>query len=277
MSFSYQHRYHAGCFADVHKHLTLLAILQHLKQKPTPFCVLDAHAGEGLYDLNSNESQKTLEHNNGIDRLWGFDASPLVSQFFDIIKSYNPPGESRYYPGSAAIIMNMLRENDRGLFIEKHPQAIAELRAFAAKHKNKKIHVHERDSNEALKALVPFAEKRGLVLIDPSYEVKTEYETIVHALQGAHQRFSQGIFALWYPVLPERYHETLLRLLKKTTIPKMWYCEWSPNPTQTTGMIASGMVVINPPWQLDTQLMNTFSTLNQSLFLGGQFKGATLC
>ncbi|MGE3317746.1 MAG: 23S rRNA (adenine(2030)-N(6))-methyltransferase RlmJ [Candidatus Berkiella sp.] len=278
MSFSYQHRYHAGCFADVHKHLTLLAILQHLKQKPTPFCVLDTHAGEGLYDLNSAESQKTLERSHGIDRLWqNVDVTPLVSQFFEQVKAYNVGKERRYYPGSAAIIVNLLREQDRSLFVEKHPQAIAALRAFAASHKNQKISIHERDANEAIKALVPFAEKRGLVFIDPSFEVKTEYETIIQAMHNAYQRFSQGIYALWYPILPEGYHETLLRHLKKTLIPKMWHCEWSPFPKQTTGMIGSGMVVINPPWQLDTLLTHTFTTLNQTLFVGGQFKGVTLC
>jgi len=275
--FSYQHRYHAGCFADIHKHLTLFAILQHLQKKTTPFCVLDTHAGEGLYDLNSIESQKTAERTYGIDKLWTLkEAPPLVSQFLELVKAYNQPDECRYYPGSAAIIIEMLRSTDRGLFIEKHPQAIAALRAFATSHHNKNIHIHERDSNEALKALVPFAEKRGLVFIDPSFEVKSEYETIVHALQGAYQRFSQGIFALWYPILPEGYHETLLRHLKRTMIPKIWHCEWSPNKDQATGMLASGMVIINPPWQLDTLLTDTFTMLNQSLFAGGQFKGAIL-
>jgi len=269
--FSYLHTYHAGCFADVHKHITLMAIVDYLLKKPTPYCVLDTHAGNGLYDLNSIESQKTGERVQGIDKLWALKEAPaLVQQFLDLIQGFNQPGESRYYPGSPAIILSKLRENDRALFIEKHPQAIAALRAFTT-HETKKIHVHERDSLEAMKALIPFAEKRGLVFIDPSYEVKSDYEVIVEALHRAYEKFSHGIFALWYPLLTEGYHDTLLRHMKKTTITKVWQCEWLPYPDQKTGMLGSGMVVINPPWQLDTELTETFHSLNQSLFKGGQF------
>jgi 23S rRNA (adenine2030-N6)-methyltransferase len=269
--FSYEHKYHAGCFADVHKHLTLLAIIDYLLKKPTPFCVLDTHAGDGLYDLESTESKKTQERTNGIDKLWSLpETPPLVSQFLDLIKGYNQPRENRYYPGSPAIILSMMRENDRALFIEKHPQAIAALRAFAA-HEKKNIHLHERDSIEAIKALIPFAEKRGLVFIDPSYEVKSDYEVIIEAMHLAYEKFSHGIFALWYPILPEGYHATLLRHLNKSAIPKIWQCEWTPFPNQKTGMLGSGMILINPPWQLDTLLTETFDSLNQSLFSGGLF------
>lgn len=268
--FSYEHKYHAGCFADIHKHLTLVAIVDYLLKKPTPFCVLDTHAGDGLYDLDSDESQKTAERSNGIDKLWSLNTPPLVSQFLDIMKSYNQPGESRFYPGSPAIILSMLRENDKALFVEKHPQAIAALRAFTA-HKNQKIHVHERDSLEAMKALIPFSEKRGLVFIDPSYEIKNDYELIPDTMHRAYEKFSHGIFVLWYPLLSENYHATLLRHVKNSAIAKVWQCEWSPFPNQKTGMLGSGMVVINPPWQLDTLLTETFDSLNQSLFSGGQF------
>lgn len=272
MTFSYLHRYHAGCFADVHKHLILLAILQSLHKKATPFCVLDTHAGEGLYDLNSEESQKTAERVIGIDKLWLLQPAPeLVQTYLELIKSYNQPQECRYYPGSPGLIKRLLRNTDRALLVEKHPQAIAALRAFFA-HNKQPIHLHERDSLEAMRALVPFPEKRGLVFIDPSYEVKTEYETIVTALHLAYQRFSHGIFALWYPVLPEGYHETLILHLKRTLITKTWYCEWQPVPKQPSGVQASGMIVINPPWQLDTQLMSTFHALNQTLFTGGQYR-----
>jgi len=269
--FSYEHKYHAGCFADVHKHLTLFAIVDYLLKKPTPFCVLDTHAGDGLYDLNSIESQKTAERVQGIDKLWALkEAPPLVSQFLDLVKGYNQPGECRYYPGSPAIITEMLRDNDRGLFIEKHPQAIAALRAFTT-HEHKQIHLHERDSIEAMKALIPFIEKRGLVFMDPSYEIKSDYELMVEALHRAYERFSHGIFALWYPMLSENDQATLLRHLKKSTIAKIWQCEWSPFPDKKTGILGSGMIVINPPWQLDTLLTETFHSLNQSLFKSGQF------
>lgn len=273
MTFSYQHRYHAGCFADVHKHLTLLAILQSLHKKATPFCVLDTHAGEGLYDLNSVESQKTAERTIGIDKLWSLQNPPELAQtFLAIMKTYNKPEECRFYPGSPAIIKSLLRTTDSALLVEKHPQAIAALRAFFAHDKQQQIHIHERDSLEAMRALVPFPEKRGLVFIDPSYEVKAEYETIVAALHRAYQHFSHGIFALWYPVLQESYHDTLLKHLKRTTIAKMWHCVWRPVPSQISGMQASGMVVINPPWQLELQLTSTFQAFNQTLFTGGQFQ-----
>ncbi len=274
--FSYEHKYHAGCFADIHKHLTLLAILQSFHKKPTPFCVMDTHAGNGIYDLNSIESQKTAERVQGIDKLWGLKNAPhLVKQFLDLVQGFNQPNECRYYPGSPAIISELLREHDASILIEKHPQAVEALREFV-RQQSKKCSVHERDSFEAMKALIPFAQKRGLVFIDPSFELKAEYETIVDALHSAYTKFSHGIFALWYPILPDGYHETLLRRLKKTAIPNIWQCEWTPNTQLATGMLGSGMIVINPPWQLDTLLSDTFRSLNQDLFKQGLFKQQTL-
>ncbi|MCS5711702.1 23S rRNA (adenine(2030)-N(6))-methyltransferase RlmJ [Candidatus Berkiella aquae] len=270
--FSYLHRYHAGCFADIHKHLVLLGILQSLQKKATPFCVLDSHAGEGVYDLNSVESRKTAEHLQGIHKLWNIkEPIDLVKDFLEIVGSYNKVGEHRYYPGSPAIMSQMLRSHDVGIFVEKHPQAITALRAFSRR-QNKKIRVHERDSLEAIKALVPFTEKRGLIFIDPSYEVKTEYVSIIETVQSAYQRFTQGIFAVWYPILTEGYHENLLRQLKKTGIKEIFQCEWSPHPEEPQGMIGSGMVIINSPWQLDVSLENTFKSLNKTLFTHGQYK-----
>lgn len=274
--FSYEHKYHAGCFADIHKHLTLLAILQSLHKKPTPFCVMDTHAGNGMYDLNSLESQKTAERVNGIDKLWSMkEPPPLVSQFLDLIQAFNQPNECRYYPGSPAIISELLRDVDAGIMIEKHPKAIDDLREFI-RQQSKKVAVHERDSLEAMKALLPFTQKRGLVFIDPSFEIKNEYETIIDAIASAYHKFSHGIFALWYPILPESYHDALIRRLQKTSIPKIWQCEWTPNTSLATGMLGSGMIVINPPWQLDSVLAETFKTLNQDLFKKSKFTQQTL-
>lgn len=232
---------------------------------------MDTHAGNGIYDLNSIESQKTAERTQGIDKLWDLKNPPeLIKQFLDLVQAFNSPNECRYYPGSPAIISELLREIDAGIFIEKHPQAIEALREFT-RHQVKKIAVHARDSFDAMKGLIPFAQKRGLVFIDPSFELKAEYETIIDALDSAYRKFSHGIFALWYPILPEGYHEALIRRLKKLAIPKVLQSEWTPNTQLATGMLGSGMIVINPPWQLGNLLSETFKTLNHDIYRQGSY------
>jgi 23S rRNA (adenine2030-N6)-methyltransferase len=268
---SYQHRYHAGCFADIHKHLILVAILQHLQKKESPFGVLDLYAGEGLYDLRSAESQKNGEYRQGFSRLLKKVAMPkLVQAFLGAVDQYNPAEEKRFYPGSPAIINHFLRENDRGIFCELHPQALLALKANFAKVPN--CHVHERDANEAMRALLPLKEKRGLIFIDPSYEIKTEYQTIAEKVINIYPQFSQGIYAIWYPLLPTGYHAQLLEAFKAANFPSMWSCEWiADHRKERTGMYGSGMIVINPPWQLDVVIKDTFKSLHENLFVDGKF------
>lgn len=245
--YSYQHRYHAGNFADLHKHLILVALLTALRQKDTAFWVLDAFAGEGIYDLNSQESQKNKEYLSGVSQITKLAAViPELQELLNLAISYQVATNSYIYPGSPAIIKAKLRLQDRAILIENHPQAFAKLRNYFAK--NKQIHLHKRDAMEAILALVPFANNRGLIFLDPSYEVKTEYQTIGTIIQQAYKKFQQGVYMVWYPLLREtKQHLALLKMLPQVTT-NIWQHEWLPKHN-TVGMVGSGVVILNPPWQ----------------------------
>lgn len=267
--FSYQHRYHAGNFADVHKHLVLVNILEYLQKKETAFCALDLHAGEGIYDLQSAASKKTGEHLQGIVPLLTNKNTPrpaLIEKYINIVRQAAPAPHS--YPGSPAILGAMLRENDRGLLVEGHPQAFESLSKHFSRHA--RLHLHDRDSFEALQALVPFKEKRGLIFVDPSYEVKNEYAKISQAVLQAYEKFNQGIYAIWYPLLPAQEQTVLLTHIKRAKCPKVICMEWIPVAKQTTGLYGSGMIVINPPWQMRDQLQQAFAWLNQHVYPHGK-------
>lgn len=251
--FSYQHRYHAGSFADVHKHIALVAILNHLQKKDAPFAILDTHAGEGLYDLKSREAQRNQEYKEGIQRLLKSE-KPLptvVKQYVDIVRSYG-----KYYPGSPAISAKFLRGQDDLILVEGHPGAFEHLKKHLGN--NPHIHMHHRDSWEALKALVPFKEKRGLIFIDPSYEVKTEYRDIVKAVKIAYERFPQGIYLIWYPILAVGLHHKMVKQLS-VVCEDTWHHEWVPDPDRAQGLLGSGIFILNPPWQIDKTLNKAFS------------------
>jgi len=258
---SYLHRYHAGCFADVHKHICLLAILEKLKQKEAAFAVCDLFAGEGIYDLESEASQKNQEYQNGVARLWEhpFEHS-LIQDYLNKIRTVNSAKSWQYYPGSASLIATSLRAQDSAIFIEKHPQAFAALKQrFKRAHQ---VHCHQRDAMEAFKALVPFKEKRGLIFIDPSYEVKTEYASIAQCVIQHYTHFSNGIYAIWYPVLRGSYHTALTQPLLSHFKQNIWQNEWSFQPAPTQGMLKSGILILNLPYQCDTRIRNALKTIN---------------
>jgi 23S rRNA (adenine2030-N6)-methyltransferase len=261
--FSYQHRYHAGGFADVHKHICLIALLEALQQKPTPFGVMDAYAGEGIYDLTSPEAKKIKEYETGFLPLVKTKAkvkSPLLARYLTEIQKINIDNGIKYYPGSAAIIRSFLREKDSAIFIEQHPQAIQCLRERFKK--DPSIHTHERDAIEAMIALTPFREKRGLIFVDPSYEVKKEYQTIAVTTQKVLQKFSNAMIAIWYPILPQGYHLNMIKKLKSLDKEYVIH-EWSPSKrSPNQALLASGMLFINPPWKLESQLVDVFKEIS---------------
>jgi 23S rRNA (adenine2030-N6)-methyltransferase len=266
--FSYQHRYHAGGFADVHKHIGLMALLQALQKKPKPYCVLDAYAGEGIYDLQCDEAQKIKEYLSGFWTVLKHApySSGLINDYLALIKQENEGEIIRYYPGSSAIIRHYLREQDRALLVEKHPQALHALRINFKLNKN--IHIHDRDAEEAMVALVPFKEKRGLIFIDPSYEVKSEYQRLPKVIARVHERFSNAVIALWYPILADAPHEGMIKTLQHFDYPSTWISEWAPHshshaPTQQ--MQGSGMFIINTPWQVDEQLSSAYKEIGMTI------------
>ena len=181
---SYQHRYHAGNFADVHKHLILTIVLKSLTRKPSPLAIVDTHAGEGLYDFMSEEAARIQEFKEGVEKLFQAPAPPEIVQIYlDLVRVENPGGELRHYPGSPRLAEQLTRPGDEIILAELHPQALSALRKTFRR--SDRVHIHKRDGFEALTALVPPKQKRGIVLIDPAYEEKSDYERSVQAIERA--------------------------------------------------------------------------------------------
>lgn len=260
---SYQHLYHAGNFADVHKHIALLRLLRALQTKTSPMCYVDAHAGAGVYDLTRAEARKTAEADNGVYRLWqAGDRPPPVSDYIDLLKYFNSGSALESYPGSPALAGALLRGDDRATLMERHPQELVSLRGYFKN--DRRVAVHARDSYEGLPALVPPAVKRGLVLLDPSYEVKTEYNDIVDLLQKAYRRWPTAVYLLWYPLLPESRHRQLSQRLQTGGLRKILNAELR-FPETGRGMCGSGLVIVNPPWQFESELAQAGAFLAQRL------------
>lgn len=251
---SYQHQYHAGNFADVHKHLCLRVLFESLLRKEKPFCYIDCHAGAGVYDLDCAEARRTAEFSAGVGRLWGRDAGPPpLAAYLRAVAALNPGAGLRYYPGSPALAGQWLRPQDRALLLELHPQA-----QQALKHNmrgDSRISVHARDCYEGLHALVPPPIRRGLVLLDPSYEVKDEYRQLVALTATACKRWGTATYAIWYPLLGAGRHLELLAALEASGMPGVLVTELTvAGKTETDGMYGSGMAIVNAPWQTDQAL-----------------------
>jgi len=263
---SYQHIYHAGNLADLHKHLALVMLLRHLKQKQKPFTFIDTHAGRGLYDLDSEEAQKTGEAETGVRSVSLTDGAPdAVREYQALVAAANPDERIRFYPGSPAIARAMLRDQDRAILVERHPQEAAALRRFISS--DARFGLHVRDCYEALPALVPPSIRRGVAIIDPSYEMKNEYEDIVRLLDRALRRWANGIYLLWYPRLQAARHHRLLRQVEKLAAPKTLVSEYSFSAS-ADGLQGSGLVIVNAPWQFDQEIAAAMQYIIDTLGFG---------
>ncbi len=252
---SYQHIYHAGNFADVQKHAVLMKLLRVLAQKPQNFAYLDTHAGRGTYDLSTDEAQKTGEFRHGILPFWkNRDAQAPLADYLETVASFNADGALKNYPGSAAIARAIMRPADRLLLVEKHPGEYAELQKNFAAAKN--AETVQADGFQYLVDKVPFAERRGLVLVDPSYEIKSEYAELPKQLVRALKKWPQGQFMVWYPLLAAGGHENMLLALRKTDITNMLVSEiaLTAPPQDTFGMYGSGVMIVNPPFGFEETL-----------------------
>lgn len=252
---SYRHSFHAGNHADVLKHIVLMLIIESLQQKEKGFYYLDTHAGVGRYRLFSEESEKTAEFEEGIGRLWQCDDLPEeVARYIKLIKKFNYGGkELRYYAGSPLIAATMLRPQDRALLTELHPSDFPLLRNNFKEYGN--ITAKREDGFQQLKATLPPKERRGLVLIDPPYELKQDYDLVVQAISEGYKRFATGIYAIWYPVVLRQQTKRIVKGLQATGIRKILQIELAVRPdSEQHGMTASGMIVVNPPWQLESQM-----------------------
>jgi 23S rRNA (adenine2030-N6)-methyltransferase len=268
---SYQHAYHAGGPADVHKHVALCLLLEHLAKKPKPFSVTDLYAGEGEYKLDSFAAQKTQDYTKGIEHIWNGgaippDAPPAVQSYLALLRRFNPEETLRHYPGSPAIARAFMRENDRLVLNELHSTAFPELGRWARK--DARIVVHQRDGLEALAGLVPPPVRRGLVLIDPSFEVKSEYTDIPGKVSTAVHKWREGIYLIWYPILKEGRHQSLLDGLKVSVDAAIFVGELTlaaKRDDATPGLRGTGLVVVNPPWQFDSAMADAGAWLARKL------------
>ncbi|MCC8992801.1 MAG: 23S rRNA (adenine(2030)-N(6))-methyltransferase RlmJ [Candidatus Contendobacter sp.] len=265
---SYRHAFHAGNFADIFKHVLLLQLLQALRRKDKPFCVLDTHAGAGRYDLHSTAAIKNRESADGIGRLWNQpDLGPELNEYRTQVRALNPDGELRNYPGSPRLIRALLRPNDRLILTELHPGDYRLLKTeFAG---DRSVAVHHADGYASLKAFLPPAERRGLVFIDPAFELRDEFDRLLEAVQVIHRRWAGGMMALWYPILDRAPSLRWQRALQELAIPAMLVTELGIQPYDALfGLHGCGMVIVNPPWQLDEILKRLLPELLQKLRVG---------
>lgn len=260
---SYQHGYHAGNFADVIKHLTLSRLLTYMVNKEKPLFYLETHAGRGLYDFKDSQAEKTGEYKQGINLLWNrkADLPPLFKPYLQLLKEINPSNELRFYPGSPTIALDMLREQDRLYCCEMHPREFEHLEKLP--HHRRRIHFSHSDGVNALSALLPPPERRGLVFIDPSYEIKTEYKQIPYAIKDAYKHFSNGVFCLWYPIVDKRLHEQLLRAMADIHADKNLKVEFYLTNSPQAGMTGCGLWIINPPYLLADEMKTVLQQLRR--------------
>lgn len=249
---SYQHGFHAGNFADVHKHLVLTLLLQSLNRKAKPWSYLETHGGRARYDLSSEQALKTGEFRDGIARLWQQPAPEAVQGYLEQVAAVNSETLTTY-PGSPLLAAQLAREADKINIMELHPAEAEALKAVFRQ--DSRVAVHHRDGYEGVLALLPPKPNRGVVLVDPSFEVKQEYRQLVRFIDKACKRWSNGCFAIWYPLLPADLWQQMKRDLAATGIRKILCSELEvASADGERGMYGSGMLVINPPWQLDQTL-----------------------
>jgi 23S rRNA (adenine2030-N6)-methyltransferase len=261
---SYLHGYHAGNFADLHKHHLLVCLLTALNRKDKPWNYLETHAGKAHYALDSEQSEKTAEYREGIARLWTQQGAPdSVARYMEQVRAVNPEGTLAFYPGSPALAAGMAREEDRLHLMELHPGEVQQLKqAFSGR---ADVSVHHRDGYEGVLALLPPKPNRGLVLIDPSYEVKSEYDQVVAFLAKALKRWPNGCFAVWYPLLPAGRWKMMLESIRRSGIRNILRSELWVRNASDQGMYGSGMLIINPPWPLADTLQQSEPWLAECL------------
>lgn len=260
---SYRHSFHAGNFADVLKHIILVEILEHLIKKETPFTYIDTHAGAGIYDLQSNDATKLNEADEGFHRLKP-ESFPELRPYFDTVDKHQSTTGSCYYPGSPLIAQSFLRLQDNAWLYELHPTDFEKLQQMTKD--TPQMQARKEDGFKGLIKQVPPPSRRGLILVDPPYEIKTDYETVFRAIQHAHKKFSTGTYALWYPVVDRERVQQLENRFIKSTIKDIQRFELGIEPDSTTpGMTASGMIVINPPWTLMEKMSHLLPKLESSL------------
>jgi 23S rRNA (adenine2030-N6)-methyltransferase len=267
---NYRHAFHAGSFADVVKHAVLARILVHLREKPAAFRVIDTHAGAGIYDLAGPEGGRSQEWRGGIGRLMAASlAEPvrkLLAPYLDVVAGLNGDRKLTAYPGSPALVRAHLRAQDRLIACELEPTAAAALMRRLGRDRRAKV--IPIDGLTALNAYVPPPERRGLVLIDPPFERDDDFDKLAGGLESAHRKWASGIYLLWYPIKRRTGADALARRLRRSGIAKIMRLEFSVAPPAADGPLAGcGLIVVNPPWRLESELSVFLPTLTS--ILGG--------
>jgi 23S rRNA (adenine2030-N6)-methyltransferase len=274
---NYRHAYHAGNFADVLKHSVLFALIQSLQAKDTPFALIDTHAGSGCYALDGEEAGKTGEYRDGIARLLFPDLQQgkhvtlpaLLRHWLDAILAV--PGNERglkVYPGSPLQAARAMRASDSAQMCELHPEEASRLRELFRD--DRRVHVHRRNGYEALKALLPPKQKRGMVLIDPPYEAQdSEFRLIEDALAAALHRWQNGIYAIWYPIKLRSQVQPFLRWVQHSGVRRVLRAELLVHPDDSPLRLnGSGMAILNAPWNLDDVLREPLQAMARLMSQG---------
>jgi 23S rRNA (adenine2030-N6)-methyltransferase len=267
---SYRHLFHAGNFADVFKHALLTRLLIALSAKDKPYLYLDTHAGIALYDLRHAWAQKAREYENGIAKLWKErDVPEMVQPYLDAVRALNPEGRLHYYPGSPLIAKRLLRPADRMVLVELNKTDHEALEAVFAR--ERRVAVQSMDAYQSLRAYLPPAERRGLVLIDSSFDRAREFDRILKALKEAYGRWPTGVYAIWYPLMEPAAMRDFLNSLGRSGIRKVLRLELVVRERDENGMIPGcGMLVVNPPWHFKEEAEAILHWLKPRLVVSGR-------
>ncbi len=254
---AYRHAFHAGNHADVLKHTVLAMVLRYMNQKDKPYRVVDTHAGAGGYSLEGQYAQKKGEYEQGIARLWGRDDLPEpVADYLSLVKQFNTDGKLRQYPGSPAIAQMLLRPQDQLRMFELHNTDHRILDSYLGGG-IRGAEVYNSDGFDGLKGQVPPSSRRGVVLMDPSYEGHGDYGRVIASLREALLRFVEGVYMVWYPQVQKLEAAQLPRRLESLA-PKGWLhvrLTVQVPDSQGFGLAGSGMFILNPPYTLHDELL----------------------
>jgi len=264
---SYRHGFHAGNHADVLKHIALVALLRMLTRKDKPVVVVDTHAGAGMYSLEQGFAVKNAEFRNGIALLWERDDLPgPVADYLDQVRAVNADGVLRWYPGSPRMALGVLRPQDRLRLFELHSTE-AQILAEQFAPDGRQVAVTAGDGFDGLKAVLPPHSRRGLVLIDPSYELGSDYRAVVAALRDGMRRFATGTYVVWYPLLQRRESIQLPDKLRRAA-----GMDWLDIALQVkapasegVGLHGSGLFIVNPPWKFSEHMRAIMPWLTRAL------------
>jgi 23S rRNA (adenine2030-N6)-methyltransferase len=264
---SYRHAFHAGNHADVLKHFIEVLLLRHLGQKDKPYWYIDTHAGAGLYSLTEGYAAKNAEFQNGIARLWERDdLPPEIKDYVDVVRGLNPDGALRYYPGSPYFADHILPHSGKLRLFELHPSD-SQILEQNFSNQLRRVQIKTADGFEGIKSILPPPPRRGLILIDPPYEDKRDYQHVERALKEGLKRFATGIYAVWYPLLQREEARELPKQLKKIQTSGWLNVTLSVQMSSRDGfgMHGSGLFILNPPWTLADTLNRTLPWLCEAL------------